>query len=98
MAISRYSRSPIIKGGLQFGTSHAIDIVRQAVDEGRLATKVRTLHGAERLDTISGQEYGDAQYWWVIAAASHIGWALQTPAGTRLVIPTDISQVNELVG
>lgn len=56
-----------------------------------------TLKGAERLDTIAGDVYGDGRYWWVIAAASNIGWGLQVPAGTLLTVP-DLAQVLAIVG
>ena len=47
----------------------------------------------ERLDTIAGKIYGDSNYWWVIAAASGIGWPLQVPPGTLLRIPEDLGAV-----
>ena len=55
------------------------------------------LRGADRLDTISGIVYGDARYWWVLAAASNIGWGMQVPAGTLLQVP-DLGSVASLVG
>jgi hypothetical protein len=33
----------------------------------------------------------------VLAATSNIGWGLQVPPGTRLLIPIDIGRVMELV-
>jgi hypothetical protein len=50
-----------------------------------------------RLDVMAGREYGDASLWWVIAAASNIGWGLQVPAGTRILIPATLSQIADLV-
>ena len=52
---------------------------------------------SERLDVIAGQQYQDASLWWVIAAASNIGWGLQVPAGTKISIPTNISEVLEII-
>lgn len=98
MAINRYARSQVIKGGIQLSTSNVISVIRNAVADGRIDVQERTLQGAERLDIIAGELYGDAQNWWVIAAASNIGWMLQVPPGTRLLIPTNLSQVIELVG
>ena len=37
--------------------------------------------------------YGDSSLWWIIAAASNIGWGLQVPPGTVLKIPTDLGQI-----
>jgi len=52
---------------------------------------------AERLDVIAGRVYGDGRLWWIIAAASGIGWWLQVPAGTRLVIPTSLDAISDLL-
>lgn len=98
MTIRRYARAPIINGGLQYGTSFAIQAIRNAIAAGSLTTSTRTLQAAERLDVIAGQVYGDARNWWIIAAASNIGWMLQAPPGTRIVIPTDLSQISDIVG
>lgn len=98
MAISRYARAPIIKGGLQFGTSRAVPLVKKAVDNGSIDVVERTIQGAERLDILAGKIYGDSRNWWIIAAASGIGWMLQVPPGTRLLIPTNLSQISDIVG
>lgn len=98
MAIKRYARTPIIAGGTQYGTSLTSVTIRQAAAAGSLTTREDFIKGSERLDTIAGREYNDAGLWWIIAAASGIGWALQVPPGTRIVIPTDLSQIAELVG
>ena len=87
MAINRYARSQVIRGGVQLSTSNVISVIRNAVSEGRIDVQERILQGAERLDVIAGELYGDAQNWWVIAAASDIGWALQVPPGTSIKIP-----------
>lgn len=97
MGIRRYTRAPVL-GGMQYGTSLAINVIKQAVDANIIRTRVYTLQGSERLDTIAGREYGDASNWWIIAAASGIGWGLQVPAGTRIVIPVDLNEINDLVG
>lgn len=75
-----------------------IRVIRQAADAGSLSVTIRILQGAERLDILAGQLYGDSRNWWIIAAASGIGWGLQVPPGTRLVIPTNLAEVTELVG
>jgi nucleoid-associated protein YgaU len=54
------------------------------------------LKGFERLDTIAGKVYGDATLWWVLAAASGIGWGLQVPPDTIVNIP-NIKQVEQLI-
>jgi hypothetical protein len=98
MTIRRYTRTSLINGGTQYGTSRAITTIKQAVDSGQIAVRLYTLQGKERLDTIAGRIYGESSYWWIIAAASGIGWALQVPPGTRLLIPTDLNSVADIVG
>lgn len=97
MSIRRYTRAPILNGGRLYGTSLAINIIKRAINNGLLNVKTITLQGSERLDIIAGREYGDSGNWWIIAAASGIGWGLQVPAGTLIIIPTDLAQVADLV-
>ena len=80
------------------GTSDAIPIIRRGIYNGSIKVKTeRALRVGERLDTIVGQEYGDGRYWWIIAAASNIGWALQVPPGTYIRVP-DLSDVLTAIG
>ena len=97
MAISRYDRDPLIFGGRSFGSAQSVVIIRDAVRRGQLSLKEKIMSESERLDVIAGQQYQDASLWWVIAAASNIGWGLQVPAGTKISIPTNISEVLELI-
>lgn len=87
MAVSRYIRAAKLAAGAQLGTSSAVAAIRAAVSSGAIRCKTTTLRGAERLDTVAGDVYGDGRYWWVLAAASEIGWPLQCPAGTAVKIP-----------
>ena len=97
MAINRYARTPRIKGGTQFGTSMAASTIYRAVQRGLLAMETRELRASERLDHVAGEFYGDGRLWWIIAAASGIGWAPQCPPGTVINIPTNLSQIEDLV-
>jgi nucleoid-associated protein YgaU len=67
------------------------------VQQGRISVREHVLKEGERLDTIAGREYGNARLWWLIAAASGIGWGLQVPPGTQLLIPTDLRQLSGVV-
>jgi hypothetical protein len=97
MATSRYVRSPVLDFGNNLGTSNAVNTIRAAVKSGVLKTNDITVRGNERLDTLAGVAYGDARYWWILAATSDIGWGMQVPPGTIIKIP-DIGAVLSLVG
>jgi nucleoid-associated protein YgaU len=97
MAISRYSTSPRLNFSEQYGTSTAITNIRAAIARGELTMKETIIRGAERLDTLAGEIYGDARYWWVLAAASDIGWGLQVPPGTIIKIP-DLNSILRIIG
>jgi hypothetical protein len=97
MSFSRYSRTPVLNFGAQYGTCRAREAIQKAIAAGTLLTKPLVLRGAERLDTMAGVIYGDAQYWWVLAAASNIGWGLQCPPGTLLQVPS-LADVASLIG
>jgi len=79
------------------GTSHACNLITRAVDNGMIGVKMTVLREGQRLDVMAQHEYGDASLWWVIAAASGIGWWLQVPPGTEILIPTSLRQVMGLV-
>ncbi len=97
MTLSRYNRAPILDLGSQYGTSRTIEAIRSAVKSGAINCEQIVVRGAERLDTIAGSVYGDARYWWILAAASDIGWGLQVPVGTIIKIP-DLGSISQLVG
>ena len=97
MAVSRYDRDPLINSARSFGSAQSVVIIRDAVRRGQISLKEKIMSESERLDVIAGQQYQDASLWWVIAAASNIGWGLQVPAGTKISIPTNISEILELI-
>ena len=86
MPINRYRNASLVNGGSAKGASPVLGIYEQ-IELGNIRATSRTLQQGERLDIIAGQVYGDATLWWIIAAASGIGWALQVPPGTEIVIP-----------
>lgn len=99
MAIfSRYRNDSRLSFGYQFGTSRAVAAVRVAVKSGIIPiAKTIVLSENQRLDQLAGLYYQDSRFWWVLAAASDIGWGLQVPAGTIINIP-DINAVSSVVG
>jgi hypothetical protein len=96
MYINRYSSDNLVNDRV-LATNRSIVRIRQALNAGILSTTVFTSQETDRLDVMAGRYYGDGRLWWVIAAASGIGWWLQVPSGTRIVVPTDINQVMGLV-
>lgn len=94
---SRYARTPLIDLARQYGTSFTPANIRSGIEAGLIPYTTMTLKGFQRLDTIAALNYNDGRLWWVIAAASNIGWGLQVPPGTFLRIP-DINAITKLVG
>lgn len=97
MALSRYARTPILGFGSQFGTSRTREAIQTAIKNNQLAVRQVVVRGRERLDTIAGSVYGDGRYWWILAAASNIGWGMQVPPGTIINVP-NLADVAALVG
>lgn len=97
MTLRRYNRTPVIGLNFRYGTSYAIPAIRQGIVDGTIRYQEIVLQEGERLDIMAGREYGDGRLWWVIASASGIGWGLQAPPGTRIILP-NISDVAEVVG
>lgn len=97
MAFSRYDDDDLVEDGRLLATNVAIVRIREAIKVGAVKTTTSVLSENQRLDIIAGNVYGDGRLWWIIATASGIGWWLQAPAGTRLVIPTDLTEIEDLL-
>lgn len=97
MALRRYARTTILGVNKYYGTSRTIQVIREGIANGAIDFTESFLHEGERLDTIAGRVYGDSSLWWIIAAASGIGWMFQVPPGTLLKIPKK-EDVSKLVG
>jgi len=78
------------------GYSNVSYLIRTAIENGTLDYTSSVLRGFQRLDNIAGEHYGDGRLWWIIAAASGIGWGLQVPPGTVLNIPNSDQVFNLL--
>lgn len=97
MALRRYNRTDTIGINRQYGTSFAIQSIREGIRNGTIRFEQDILRENQRLDSIAGEVYGDATLFWAIAAASDIGWALQAPPGTLLKIP-EIADLEDILG
>ena len=90
--ISRYSYVPNVDGK-SISNSNAVNIIQQGIRQGEIDVEIVSLAGNQRLDVLSGQFYGTSEFWWIIAAASGIGWGLQVPPGTLIKVPKNIEKV-----
>ncbi len=94
MAFSRHNNDLVFND--RMGSASKVSNIRAAVQDGSLQITLYTTKEGERLDQIAGKFYGDGRYWWVIASASNIGWWLQVPTGTRLVVPLDLNIIEDM--
>ena len=98
MAFSRYRNSAVLALGKQYGTSTAIASVRLGVATGVIPiVETIIVQEGQRLDHLAALYYKDSRYWWVLAAASDVGWGLQVPPGTVINVP-DINAVSSAIG
>lgn len=97
MATSRYLLTPKLDFNFQYGTSDTVANIRSAIANGQISVEVIVLKEIIRLDVLAGQYYGDGKYYWLIAAASNIGWSVQIPPNTRIVIP-NLQQALQFLG
>ena len=79
MSISRYTLNDKIREGKGLATSGAMSIIFNACENGTIKYETYVLEESQRLDQLSGLAYQTSTYWWVISAASGIGWGLQVP-------------------
>ena len=67
-----------------------------AVQNNTIPFEKRITKAGDRLDYIAYEFYQNAQLWWIIAAASGIGWWLQVSDGIVLKIPLDLEDIKNL--
>jgi hypothetical protein len=91
MAIDKYK---LVKGRF----INISPFIYKAVESDSIDYDIVVSESGKRLDHYAQEYYSDANNWWVIAAASGIGWWLQVPEGVVLRIPTDLAQIIELKG
>ena len=96
MALSRYIFAKRIDQDRGISSVDTFRIYR-AVENGSINYQTILLEEGQRLDHIAGIYYNNASLWWLISAASGIGWGLQCPPGTVLRIPTNPQDVYRLL-
>ena len=96
MSTGRYFFQPTIDG-TYLSTPDLSTRIYAAVDAGIINSNVIQLESITRLDVIAFEAYGDATLWWIIAAASGIGWSMQLSPGTYIRVPTNIDTIYELI-
>ena len=94
----RYFLDPRVQGGRIYGTAQTSNAIYQAVLARRIKVRKIIARETDRLDVMAGIAYGDSTLWWVIAAASGIGWGLQVPAGTVISVPVELGEVAIFAG
>jgi len=97
MATSRYAYTSKILGRKQLATSESSFRIFNAVLQGDIPYSTTVIKENVRLDHLAGQIYGSSDLWWILAAASGIGWALQVPPGTVVKVPTALNRVFDLI-
>ncbi len=97
MGFSRYTFTPTIMGRTRLATSKVSTRIFNGVINGTIPYTSQILKEGQRLDHIAANAYGSADMWWIIAAASGIGWGLQCPAGTVLRIPKNAGQILDFI-
>ena len=89
----RYTYASPINSGEGKSNPKISSKIYLGVTQGRIQFKAMKLKRAQRLDHLSAEFYGNSKYWWIIAAASGIGWGLQVPEGTIIRIPQNLAQI-----
>ena len=92
----RYSNDDKLSMATKLGTAKAARILRLAHSRGQISTTTVVMGQDLRLDILAYRYLGNPTYWWTIAALSNIGWAMQLPPGTRLIVPTNADQIEAL--
>lgn len=93
---SRYRNDTATRRGTAIRSAAAVKRIRKAIRAGTISYRTVPIKQGQRLDHYAQELYGDGRLWWILAACSNIGWALQLPPGTLINIPTDVTQVFEL--
>ena len=95
--MGRYSSDGAIRGGKSGASPEAQLRLRAAFEAQQISTVTLVIGANTRLDQIAFSHMGDPSLWWSIAVLSKIGWPLQLPEGTRIIVPTNPDQIREIM-
>ncbi len=88
---NRYDDTRIKK--LKLGDQVYETTMYPVIDRSNTDIYIRSKEG-DRLDNLAFKYYSNANLWWVIAQANHIGkGTLNIESGIQLRIPTDLSEI-----
>lgn len=96
MTTSRYAFVQRLDGD-RISTTDITTRIYFACQNNSIGYTLYELKDQERLDHIAAKSYQDGTLWWVIAAASGVGWSMQCVPGTILRIPVDLNQIYGLI-
>lgn len=85
--LARYDNDKIFAFGKSYGTSYISRIIFEGIKNGSIKYTESYLQEGERLDVVAGQAYQDGRLYWVLCAASGVGFAPQVPPGTVIKTP-----------
>jgi nucleoid-associated protein YgaU len=98
MAFGRYDQDRLNFDGTGLSTPGGVEALREGIKSGQIAiTRQLISTQGDRLDNLAGALYGDGRYWWILAAASNVGWGPQVPPGTVINVP-DLKTVERILG
>ncbi len=100
--LNRYTNNTIIQEDLitfqkpKYATSELCSRIYKDCKNGILEHDMLVYTKNDRLDKLSQKYYNNGLDWWIIAAASGLGWWMQINEGTQIIIPTNINQLRSL--
>jgi len=100
--MNRYKNNPVLNENVilgrkpKYATEKLCTQIFNDCKSNVLQNEKVVFNEGDRLDYLAQKYYGNGLDWWIIAAASGIGWWLQINPGTIIVIPNDIKQIKRL--
>jgi hypothetical protein len=95
MAISRYANNWPLNGifGSFYESFDDYSFIYDMIENNKIKTHEVIVRPGDRLDHIAFKEFGDGEYFWILALCNKIGFIPQVPPGTILQVPDNIDDV-----